>query len=123
MSYTPTTSAYDTALKLSRMTGETTVINEQVSVSGKRFGFGPANQFSSSYHATKRPLLTPDEIQRLPTAEKIGKEIIKPGEMLIFVAGQPVIRGRQILYFKDPTFNERSRIAPPEISDVLRKSA
>lgn len=123
MSYTPTTSAYDTALKLSRMTGETTVINEQVSVSGKRFGFGPANQFSSSYHATKRPLLTPDEIQRLPAAVKNGKEIIKPGEMLIFVAGQPVIRGRQILYFLDPTFNERSRIAPSKQSDVLRKSA
>jgi type IV secretion system protein VirD4 len=42
--------------------------------------------------------------------------------LLIFVAGNPVIRGRQILYFLDPVFSKRSRIATPKTSDVVRKS-
>ena len=40
--------------------------------------------------------------------------------MLVFVAGQSPIRGRQILYFMDPTFSQRSKMAPPEKSDVVR---
>lgn len=111
----------ETAEWLSKMTGVTTVIKEHVSTSGKRFAFGPVGQVSTSYQEVQRPLMTADEIRRLPKAKKDGKEnIIEAGEMLIFVAGHPVIRGRQILYFLDPVFSKRSRIPPPTKSDTVR---
>lgn len=111
----------ETAEWLSKMAGQTTVIKEQISTSGKRFGM-VLGQVSRSYQESQRPLMTSDEIMRLPGAVK-DKEgnILTPGEMLIFVAGQPVIRGRQILYFLDPTFSKRSKIEPPKASDVVRK--
>ena len=113
----------ETAEWLSRMAGQTTIIKEQISTSGKRFGM-VLGQVSRSYQDIQRPLMTPDEIRRLPAAIKDAKgNILAAGEMLIFVAGHPVIRGRQILYFIDPTFSRRSKIPPPEISDVVRKPA
>jgi type IV secretion system protein VirD4 len=117
IAYAPT--ELKTAEMLSKMCGVTTVINEQISVSGKRFG-GTASQFSSSYHSSSRPLMTPDEVQSLPLTRKDEDGNIVPGELLVFVAGHSVIRGRQILYFLDPTFSKRSKIAPPKISDVVR---
>jgi type IV secretion system protein VirD4 len=71
--------------------------------------------------------MTPDEVMRLPGPTKISikqedgttkDQITEPGEMLIFVAGQPVIKGRQILYFKDPVFSKRSLIPPPPTDRV-----
>jgi len=102
----------ETAEWMSKMTGQTTIINEQVSTSGKRFGM-VLEQVSRNFQEVQRPLMTPDEIMRLPGPKKDANgDIIEAGEMLIFVAGQPVIRGRQILYFKDPTFVERAKIPP-----------
>lgn len=40
--------------------------------------------------------------------------------MLVFVAGFPPVYGKQILYFLDKTFSERSRINAPERSDVIQ---
>ncbi len=103
----------ETAEWMSKMTGIATVVKEQVSTSGKRFGM-VLEQVSRSYQEVQRPLMTADEIMRLPGPKKDAKgDILEPGEMLVFVAGQPVIRGRQILYFLDPTFSERSKIPPP----------
>ncbi|MEX8139988.1 type IV secretory system conjugative DNA transfer family protein [Acinetobacter baumannii] len=102
----------ETAEWMSKMTGQTTVVKEQISTSGKRFGM-VLDQVSRSYQEVQRPLMTPDEIMRLPGPKKDGKgDILEPGEMLVFVAGQAVIRGRQILYFLDPTFDKRSKIEP-----------
>jgi type IV secretion system protein VirD4 len=109
----------ETAEWLSKMTGQTTIINEHVSVSGKRFGLLPG-QFSTHFNSSQRPLMTSDEIMRLPGPKKDANgDILEPGEMLVFVAGQPVIRGKQILYFLDPIFAGRSKIAPPKVSDVI----
>lgn len=110
----------ETAEWMSKMTGQTTVIKEQIATSGKRFGM-VLEQVSRSYQEVQRPLLTPDEIMRLPGPKKNAKgDILEAGDMLIFVSGHPVIRGRQILYFSDPTFSRRSKIAPPITSDVVR---
>lgn len=110
----------ETAEWLSKMTGQTTVVKEQITTSGKRFG-GMAGQFSRSYQDVQRPLLTPQEVRNLPKAVTDGNgNIVTPGEMLIFAAGMQVIRGRQILYFLDPTFSRRSKIPPPRSSDVVR---
>ncbi len=110
----------ETAEWMSKMTGQMTVVKEQISTSGKRFGM-VLDQVSRSYQEHQRPLMTPDEIMRLPGPKKDSKgDILEAGEMLVFVAGQPPIRGRQILYFMDPTFSTRSKIAPPQISETIR---
>ncbi|GAA5110013.1 type IV secretory system conjugative DNA transfer family protein [Bartonella jaculi] len=110
----------ETAEWMSKMAGETTVVREKISTSGKRFGMA-LEQVSTSYEETKRPLMTPDEIMRLPGAKKDNAgNIVEPGEMLIFVAGNSVIRGTQILYFLDPIFSERSKISPP-VTDRLHQ--
>jgi len=112
----------ETAEWMSKMTGQMTVVKEQISTSGKRFGM-MLDQVSRSYQEHQRPLMTPDEIMQLPGPVKNENEdILTAGEMLVFVAGQPPIRGRQILYFMDPTFSKRSKIAPPAKSEVVREA-
>lgn len=110
----------ETAEWMSKMTGQTTIIKEQITTSGKRFG-AVLEQVSRSYQEVQRPLMTADEIMRLPGPKKDAKgDIIEAGEMLVFVAGQSAIRGRQILYFQDPTFAARSKMPPPQKSDRVR---
>jgi type IV secretion system protein VirD4 len=87
---------------LSKLAGQATVRTEQRSYSGGRLGIRGNVQVSVS--ETERPLLTPDEARRLP-----------PDDALIFVAGHPPIYGRKIKYYADPTFSERSKIAPPAL--------
>ena len=116
IAYAPNT--IETAKTLSDMTGKTTVVEEKVSLSGSRSGH--LKNASVNMAETARPLLTPDECMRLPGPEKDGQgRVTKPGDMLIFTAGQPPIYGRQILYFFDPVFSVRSRMPAPERSDSL----
>lgn len=105
-----------TAQYISSQTGETTIIKVQTSASGRRMS-AILNNVSRHYTEVKRPLLTPDEVLRLPGATKSGDKIIKAGEMLIFVAGYNPIKGTQPLYFQIPAFAERSKVAPPRTSD------
>ena len=107
-----------TAEWLSKKCGTTTIIKEQISTSGKRFG-GPLSNVSRSYQEISRPLLTPHEITQLSMLHTTA-DAEKPGELLVFMAGHPVIRGRQTPYFLDPTFDARSKIPPPDKSDSIR---
>lgn len=110
----------ETAQVLSKMTGETTIIQKKTTLSGARSGHMGRANFSIS--ETKRALLTPDECMRLPGSEKDphGK-ITKAGDMLIFPAGYAPIYGKQILFFLDPEFLKRSQISAPEKSDQLHE--
>lgn len=120
IAYAP--NSLETAEWLSKMAGTTTVVKEQISTSGKRFN-SVATNFSRSYQDVQRPLMTSHEVRSIAKAETDGNgNILKAGEMLIFAAGMQVIRGRQILYFLDPTFSERSKLPPPSVSDVVRKN-
>ena len=106
----------ETADLLSRMTGKTTVVERKTSIS---IGKGGRSR-SINIAETARPLLTPDECGRLPGAEKDSEgRITKPGHMLIFTAGQAPIYGMQILYFRDPTFSERSKMPAPGVSEAF----
>ncbi len=109
----------ETAEHLSRLTGQTTVIKESITTSGKRTAAVMA-RVSKTHQEVQRPLLTVDECLRMPGPKKgpDGK-IVEPGDMIIYVAGYPAIYGKQPLYFKDPVFLERSRIAAPHSSDRL----
>jgi len=106
----------DTAKLLSEMTGTTTVQKATYNFSGTRLApvMGHVN---ASVDNIERPLLTPDEVQRLKPPKKKGhgrhERIVAPGQMLIFVSGNYPILGIQMLYFFDPTFKMRSEILPP----------
>ncbi len=113
----------ETADALSKMTGTTTVVKESITSSGKRFG-AVLGHVSKTYHETQRPLLTPDEVSRLPAPKKVNEggvdeRITEAGDMLIFSAGHRPIYGKQILYFTDPTFQARALIEAPQESDRL----
>lgn len=111
----------ETAEHLSKLTGQTTVIKEQVTISGKRTGL-MLGQVSKTLHESQRYLLTPDECQRMPGPIKnTAGEITQAGDMIIYAAGFPAIYGKQPLYFEDPVFVARAAVAAPECSDILLK--
>lgn len=115
IAYAPNT--IETAKTLSDMTGKTTVVEEKVSLSGSRTGH--MKNASVNVTETARPLLTPDECMRLPGPEKDSQgRVIKPGDMLVFTAGQSPIYGRQILYFFDPVFAARAKVPVPGLNAV-----
>ena len=117
IAYAPNT--IETAKTLSDMTGKTTVVEEKVSLSGSRSGH--MKNASVNMTETARPLLTPDECMRLPGPEKDSQgRVVKPGDMLIFTAGQSPIYGRQILYFFDPVFSARAKVPVPGLNAVYQ---
>ena len=106
----------DTAEHLSKLTGQTTIIKEQVTRSGR----GLNSQASTSMHEVQRPLLTPDECLRMPGPRKNDRDLITTaGDMVVYCTGFPAIYGRQPLYFEDQTFAARAKIPPPKHSDAL----
>ncbi|MFY8352923.1 type IV secretory system conjugative DNA transfer family protein [Pseudoalteromonas sp. SSM20] len=112
----------ETAKHLSSLTGQTTIIKEAVTTSGKRISAMHSN-VSKTQQETARALLTEDECLRMPAPKKDAKGMIKEsGDMVIYVAGYPAIYGKQVLYFKDPTFDARSKVKAPIESDVIRKT-
>ncbi|HDX6315316.1 TPA: type IV secretory system conjugative DNA transfer family protein [Campylobacter fetus subsp. venerealis] len=110
----------ETAKLLSEMSGITTIIKKSLTSSGKRTAIMLGN-VSETLQEVQRPLITADECMRLPSAKKDKDDkIIAPGDMLIFIAGQSPIYGKQILYFKDDVFSARSKVPlKPNISDKL----
>ena len=101
------------------MTGTTTVIKKAITKSGKGGLFG-GHSTSETYQEVQRPLLTPDEYMTLQGPKKDHEDkILEAGDMLVFVAGFPTIRGKQILYFQDPVFMERAKIQAPKQSDKI----
>lgn len=61
----------ETAEYLSKLTGTTTIVKEQLTVSGNRFSFAPG-QMSRVLQEVSRPLMTPDECLRMPPPVKDG---------------------------------------------------
>ena len=108
IAYTPNKEA--TADLISKMCGTTTVVKSYITTSGKRLS-PVLSSVSQSFQEVSRPLLTVDEVLRLPMAKKDASgNILEPGNMLIFVAGKAPIMGTQILFFKDKVFLDRSKV-------------
>ncbi len=108
----------ETAEMLSKMTGVATYSQTKATYSGKIHALSLSG-LSLSQQALGRPLLTPDEIMRLPTAKRNAQgQMITPGDMLIFIAGLPPIYGKQTLYFLDPVFTKRAKIMPPLSNEI-----
>ena len=112
----------ETAGWVSEMIGNTTIIKEDVTESGTRYG--AMKNISRTYHEVSRPLLTPDEIMamRKPKKDSEGR-IIECGQMLAFQAGERPILGEQILYYDDPVFSQRAMIPPPDRDGVEQEPA
>jgi type IV secretion system protein VirD4 len=109
----------ETAEHLSKLTGQTTVIKEQITTSGRRIGVMHGN-VTRTLQETKRALLTPDECLRMPGPQKDASGYItQPGDMIIYAAGFPAIYGKQPLHFQDPVFSARAAVKPPSMSDRL----
>jgi len=113
----------ETAEHLSKLTGQTTVIKEQITTSGRRVGMMHGN-VTRTMQETQRPLLTPDECLRMASPEKDAEgKITKPGDMIIYVAGYPAIYGKQPLYFQDSVFSARAAVPAPAYSDKIIQSS
>lgn len=109
----------ETAQHLSKLTGQTTVLKEQITTSGKRISAMHSN-VSKTTQETQRYLLTEDECLRMPGPKKDSHGAIeKAGDMVIYVAGYPAIYGRQILFFKDEIFLARSQVPAPVVTDKM----
>ncbi|KTT29763.1 conjugal transfer protein TraG [Pseudomonas oryzihabitans] len=107
----------ETAEHLSKLTGQTTVVKEQVTTSGKRSS-ALLGHVSRTLQEIQRPLLTVDEALRMPGPRKDSHgNIQKSGDMVIYCSGFPAFYGKQLLYFQDPVFLARAKIMPPENTD------
>lgn len=112
----------ETAEHLSKLTGQTTIVKEQITTSGRRTSV-LLGQVSRTFQEVQRPLLTVDESLRMPGPKKDADGGIKEaGDMVVYVAGFPAVYGRQPLYFKDPIFQARAEIPAPKKSDRLIKT-
>jgi len=111
----------ETAELLSKMSGTTTVVKSYTTTSGNRISV-MLGQVTESLQEISRPLLTPDECMRLRGAKKDNNgQVIEGGDMLIFIAGQAPIYGKQILFFKDQVFLDRSKVAAPTLTASILK--
>ena len=109
----------ETAEHLSKLTGQTTVVKEQITTSGKRAGV-LLGQVSRTTQEVQRALLTVDECLRMPGPRKNASgDIEQAGDMVIYVAGFPAIYGKQPLYFQDATFQARAAVPAPKVSDRM----
>jgi type IV secretion system protein VirD4 len=109
----------ETAEHLSRLTGQTTVVKEQITTSGRRTA-AMLGQVSRTFQEVQRPLLTPDECLRMPGPRKNAEGHIEAaGDMVVYVAGFAAIYGKQPLYFQDPVFRARAAVPAPAASDRL----
>ncbi len=113
---------WETAQWVSHVVGQATIVKEDVTESGTRHG--TLHNVSRTYHEVGRPLLTPDEIMRLGKPQKDDEgRIVASGEMVVFLAGEAPIKGTQILYFLDPTFDARSKIPAPGTGSTMHATA
>lgn len=98
----------ETAEKLARMSGKTTITEENVSSSREVLGI-KAGSVSVSTTKTARDLITADEFMSMHDQD-----------MVIFIKGQPPVYGRKAFYYENPTLLARAAMPPPEKSAVLR---
>lgn len=98
----------ETAEKLARMSGKTTVTEENASNSRDLIGI-KAGSVSISTSKTARDLLTADEFM-----------VLHDQDVVVFVKGQPPIYGRKAFYYENPVLLARASIPPPAKSSRLR---
>jgi type IV secretion system protein VirD4 len=99
-----------TAKRISDQVGTTTLSKRTRNVSGK--GLLGARSVSEGEQEFARPLLTPDEVMRLPF-----------DDALLTVGGVPAYRGRKLMYYLDPRFAPRVKEGERRRPDSARRQA
>ncbi len=92
----------ETAEKISKYLGETTVLKQGTSFSGKRFG-SMLNQASYSTSEQDKALLTPGQLQQLPYNEAI-----------VILTGHLPIKCEKIIYYKEDFFKGKFGLKVPD---------
>jgi len=98
----------ETAEKLARMSGKTTITEENASNSRDLIGI-KAGSVSISTSKTARDLLTADEFM-----------VLHDQDVVVFIKGQPPIYGRKAFYYENPVLLARASMPPPATSARLR---
>ncbi|HEX5658581.1 MAG TPA: type IV secretory system conjugative DNA transfer family protein [Polyangiales bacterium] len=106
VAYPPTKVDVDTAKHISAMCGTTTVIRRSPPASGGRLNETVTEQ------EVARPLLLPDEVSCMRGPRREGKDIVEPGDVLVFATGCQPIFAEQFLFFKDRTMLLHSKLEP-----------
>jgi len=101
----------ETARLLSEMAGMMTVHRSRRMYSGNRLSPWLSHVMASE-EESQRPLVTPDEVLRLPE-----------GTTLIFRAGMHPVYAEKVRYFEDPRLLERARVKAPQQSDRVPEAA
>jgi hypothetical protein len=90
-----------TARRISDLVGQATLTKRQRSFSAAKFLGG--RSVSESEQEFARPLLTADEVLRLPYDEAI-----------LLVSGMAPYRAKKLMYYLDPRFRDRAGLPPPD---------
>jgi len=90
-----------TARRISDLVGQATLTKRQRSFSAAKLLGG--RSVSESEQEFARPLLTADEVLRLPYDEAI-----------LLVSGMAPYRGKKLMYYLDPRFSARAGLPPPD---------
>jgi type IV secretion system protein VirD4 len=98
----------ETAEKIVKMAGKTTVTEQKASTSRDIVGI-KAGSVSISTEKVGRDLITTEEIMSLNDMD-----------VIIFVKGQPPIYGRKAWYDENPVMLARAKMAPPARSSAIR---
>lgn len=98
----------ETAKTISELMGLTTATKKRRTLSSKG-AFGTSN-VSESDEEFARPLMTPDEVLRLPFEDA-----------LLFVGGMPPYSGRKVMYYLDERLAPRAGLQPPESARAQRR--
>ena len=92
----------ETAERISKYLGETVILRQGVSMSGKRFG-SMLNQTSYSTNEQERTLMTPGQLQQLPFEQEI-----------VILTGFPPVKCEKIFYYKEPFFEGKYGLPVPD---------
>lgn len=94
----------DSAEEISKTIGNFTAVHTQRQYSGNRLQ--PILQHvNTNEQMVSRPLLTPEELLRMPQADEI-----------VLVGGHAPIYCQKIVYYQDPAFARRRAVPPPTVS-------
>jgi type IV secretion system protein VirD4 len=100
----------ETAEKLARMTGKTTVTEDSGNMSRDVFGVKPGS-VSVGINKTGRDLVTADEFMALNDQDAV-----------IFVKGKPPIYGRKAFFYENPVLLKRASMPAPARSTKLKSA-
>ena len=102
-----------TAEWLSGECGTMTVLTKDIQVSGPRFA-AMLGHVSEQYHEVSRPLITPEECERLrPPSKDAQGAITEAGDVIILRTGTHAVFAKQVLYFQDEFYARLVRLPPP----------